>query len=458
MEPSKQTDILQEKKLKTLNSSNNCFDGGGEKSLLSYLHYSYNSELISEKIFDRKFKRAIKKELKFISQMKSNDEYYRENYLKYQFDKKIVFENTISLVSYNFETFKSGLCEGSTQNFRVRKCGDCGKEVEYYEEGEKKGKPIYYPVVCESPFCPYPDCITHRKLKAELLLNVFFWGYKNWIKERSIITEDEFDEEGKIIRLSDLNEEGELKKHLKTIKKNGITKVLYTRWGHWAFGFKRRLDLPDRLQLESFRIQLNKFFKAIREELNLYIKGVGIRDIAYDIEKVGEEYFFHFHIALRPFPTNDKTLEKINKIGERYNIKPNFIGYRECYSLADYFAKRHSGQFEHEATGTNWMYKDIMDIETYFRLFYNSRKLIHTGFTNKELRFLKKRFKQELKDLNQTLEESLLSPKGKEQSICPHCNSTNLIFDFCKKCDIKDFKPPDLPPEAPEKPVEVIKY
>ena len=395
METSQQIDILKQKNLKPLNSYNDCCEVGVGATPLSH---SYNSELINEKIFDRKFKRAIKKEIKLILKMKRDDEYYNRSPLdcNYKFDKKILFENTISLVSDNFENLQFS--------------------------------------------------------------NVFLWGYKNWIKERDIIAVDKFDKEGNIIRLSDLDKNGELKKHLKTIKKNGIIKILYTRWGHWALGFKRRPDLPDRLQLENFRVQLNKFLKAIREELNLYIKGVGIRDIAYDIEKIGDEYYFHFHIALRPFHTTDKILEKINKIGERFGIKPNFIGYRECYILADYFAKRHSGQFEHEATGTNWMYKDIMDIETYFRLFYNSRKLIHTGFTNKELIFLKKRFKQELKDLNQTLEESLLSPKDKEQSRCPECNSTNLIFDFCKKCDIKDLKPPDRTPEAPEEPIEHIKY
>ena len=50
-----QTDILEQKKLNSLNSSDNCIGAAGEKSPVSY---SYNSELISEKIFDRKFKRG----------------------------------------------------------------------------------------------------------------------------------------------------------------------------------------------------------------------------------------------------------------------------------------------------------------------------------------------------------------------------------------------------------------
>jgi len=440
-----QTDILEQKKLNSLNSSDNCIGAAGEKSPVSY---SYNSELISEKIFDRKFKRGIKEEKKLNSKLIK-----LTGRLNFSVDEKNIFLNTIKRELNNFENFKSRLCGGSKQNFKVQKCKDCGTII----LGDD-GKPIAFPVFCESPYCSGEDCMAHRKYKAKLLFDVFLWGYKNWIKQRDIITEDEFDGEGNIIRLSDLDKKGDLKNHLKTIKINGIIKILYTRWGHWAFGFKRRSDLPDRIQLENFRIQLHNFLKAIREELHLYIKGAGVRDIAYDIEKVGEEYFFHFHIALRPFNTNDKTLEKINKIGERYNIKPNFIGYRECYTLSNYFSKRHSGQFEHKSTGTNWMYKDLMDIKTYFRLFYGSRKLFHTGFTNKELRFLKKRFKQELKDLIQALFESLLSSTNKEQSRCPECNSTNIIIDYCKKCDIKHLRPPDPPPGAPEKPVAVIKY
>jgi len=456
MKTSRQIDIPEQKKLKTSNSLNNCL-GAWEKSLASYSH---SSELISEEIFDRKFKRRIKKEEKLIfGYTRKKDKKHipglieKTGRLNFSVDEKNLFLNTIKAELNNFENFKSRLCGGSKQNFRVQKCKDCDTLI----LGDD-GKPIVYPVVCESPYCPGEDCMIHRKLKAKSLFDVFLWGNRNWIRQRDIRTEDVYNEAGEIIKYSDLDKNGELKKHLHKKNVNGKIKILYTRWGHWAFGFKRRSDLPDRLQLENFRIQLNNFLKALREELHLYIKGVGVRDIAYDIEKVGEEYFFHFHMALRPFNTNDKTLEKINKIGERYNIKPNFIGYRECYSLSEYFAKRHSGQFEHKSTDTNWMYKDIMDIKTYFRLFYGSRKLIHTGFTNKEVEYLKARFKQKLKDLNQALEESLLSSTNKEQSRCPECGSTNIIIDYCKKCDIKHLRPPDPPPGAPEKPVEVIKH
>ncbi|GAI16239.1 unnamed protein product [marine sediment metagenome] len=46
-------------------------------------------------------------------------------------------------------------------------------------------------------------------------------------------------------------------------------------------------------------------------------------------------------------------MKKIQAIGKRFELHPHFIGYRECYSLADYFAKRHSGQFEHKEKNTD---------------------------------------------------------------------------------------------------------
>lgn len=389
--------------------------------------------LISEGIFNRKLKRLVKKE----------EKYYFNKYEKIPQSEIYNCElNAIKTELNNFERFNSKLCGGSGQNFKVKKCGSCKNIVEYKSDGKT---PIVYPVVCESPFCDNPDCITHRKLKAKLLFDVFLWGNRNWIRQREITEED-------------FNKDGDLKKHLHKINHNGKIYILYTRWEHWDFGFKRRPDLPSRLQLENFRIRLNNFFKSLRKELHFYIKGVGIRDIADDIEKVGEEYFFHFHMALRYFNHNDpKIMKKIQSIGKRFDLIPHFIGHRECYNLSEYFAKRHSGQFEHESTGTNWMFKDIMDKKTYFRLFYNSKKLIHTGFTKKELEYIKEMFKQKLKELNQTLEESLLSPKDKEQSRCPYCNSTNIIFGYYPKSEIKHFKPPDSPPEALKLTIEHIK-
>ncbi|GAI53124.1 unnamed protein product, partial [marine sediment metagenome] len=153
----------------------------------------FSSKLVSKEIFDRKFKRVIRKEQKLIigfDRRKDNERVQglieKTGSLNFSIDEKNIFLNTIKNELNNFERFRSKLCGGSEQNFRVKKCGDCGKTIEYKSDGKT---PIVYPVVCESPYCAKPPCIIHRKLKAELLFNVFLWGNKHWIKQRDIRTE-----------------------------------------------------------------------------------------------------------------------------------------------------------------------------------------------------------------------------------------------------------------------------
>jgi len=123
-------------------------------------------------------------------------------------------------------------------------------------------------------------------------------------------------------------------------------------------------------------------------------------------------------------------------------LKYNFFKYTSAVALADYFSKRHSGQFEHEVTNTEWKFADVLTDREYFDTFYGSRKTIHFGFSRKEIKMIKFKLQQ------------LLKREAFELS----SNSLDIaVRNSCQKCGCKEFLWVDFeeiikyPPDPPKK-------
>ena len=297
------------------------------------------------------------------------------------------------------EIFKNHICYQKPPQFYKKKCENCGKDFEtiFYEK-ENKRKPVVYCWTCGSPYCKDKACINQRYLIAKEYYNIFFSAYPSWTTKRG------------------------------------------NRWIHESFGFRRQSE-PTRTELTLMRYRVFKFLKACEKKFNIKIKGIGVRDLAYDVEKIGEEWFIHFHLARRPTKFIKKS--DFNELGEKFNLKYVYHGYKKSNWLAEYFAKRHSGEFEHKQNNSAWMFADIMPIETYFKLYHKSRKFLHYGFTRREVRFLKKRA-EELRKCEAFALSSNILPTV-EPTGCENCGHTKFKFVLYEEnIDITP-KPPQNP-------------
>jgi len=365
-----QTDVLQQKELKTLNSLNNC------KVAVGLIPTSHSNE------------RGLS--------LKRSVPYFLKN--SNLFSPLYDWDN-----SFAIEQFEKRICFGK-EKVKIKKvCRSCGKDFEL----DSQGKPVYYVHSCNSPYCRDPACMKHRQYLAYEMFMMYFNAYDQWQGRGN-------------------------------------------RWGHEVYGFKRT-SKPKREDIADMKIRIRKFQVARAEKLNIRIKGIGVRDISYDVEKIGEEYYIHFHFARRPYSIEgnfNKHLEELNKLSEHYNFKYNWIGYRKAESLADYFSKRHSGQFEHKKDNSNWLFPDLFSIKDYFNIFYNARKTIQFGFSRKEIKMLKYKFEQFHKREAFVLSSNVLETAVRDT--CQNCG--NLEFKWVIHEEIIT-KPPDLTPEVLEVPI-----
>lgn len=290
------------------------------------------------------------------------------------FYKQSILYDFSDFRNLELEIFKNHICFGKEKVIYQKNCKKCNSVLTY-----ENGETVTYCWVCGSPYCQDEDCFNQRCSIAKEYFMIFFNAHPSWKTERG------------------------------------------NRWIHETFGFKRQ-SLPTRKELNMMRNKVNKFLKALEKEFKIRIKGIGVRDLAYDIKKIGEEFYIHFHFARRP--TKEIDFKEVNNLGEKFGLKYVYNGYRKAYWLADYFSKRHAGQFGHKKDKSNWRFADVMNIETYFKLFHNSRKSLYYGFTRKEVKFLKDRAEQIRKSEAFALSSNAI-PTG--------------IPTACSKCGCKEF-------------------
>ena len=301
------------------------------------------------------------------------------------------------------ERFNNRICYNQDKFFRTKKCSQCGTHFEY----DKKGNPIRYLLTCNSPYCKDEECFKKRYMIAKKYFEVFFNAYPVWRTKRG------------------------------------------SRWIHEVLGFSR-VDVIDKPFIQKCKRQVYNFLRALEKKFNVKIKGVGVRDLAYDVINKDGKFYLHFHFARRPYHNED--LEIINQVGFKYGLKYSKIGFRKKSSLINYFSKRHAGYFGHKKNDSSWGFADIFSPEEYLETFCGERKTFSSGFSRKEIRLLKDRYIQ----LRTRLEEALSSKEQYTAPInyCPKCGCTEYSWSF--EGDIHD-PPPDLIKTYPDLVVEYIK-
>lgn len=299
------------------------------------------------------------------------------------------------------QNFLARLCEGHDKLYRSKKCVECGSSFEY----DKEGKPIRYLMTCNSPFCKDEECFKKRYMIAKKYFEVYFNAYSSWKTKRG------------------------------------------SRWIHEVFGFPR-VNKLTKSYLSKCKKQLYNFLKAREKKFDIKIKGVGVRDLSYDVEKVGEEFYLHFHFAKR-FSASEDLIE-LNSLASKYGLKYSKIGVRKRSGLINYFSKRHAGYFGHKKKETNWSFQDLFSAEDYIDIFRGERKTFSCGFSRKEIRLLKERYLA----FRTRLEEALGS---KEQQ--------TTDTKQCQKCGCREYswifenEVHDPPPNTEQSPQTIeVKY
>jgi len=252
------------------------------------------------------------------------------------------------LFKLKVDSFINRLCKNNPVSNRlcIPACVDCGQSRLINKE---TGKAVPIVMYCHSQYCDDSDCITNRKKLYRLQIGSF-------IKSQ---------EESKI-------------------KKN-TTK-------HIMLSFKR-IPLTDFNR--DFLKKCNKDFHNFLKEWKLmnpnnYLKGVAVLDLAYD--KKDNTIFIHYHLGVRPYGgiLNRNYLKELNKLGKEYNLKVVFKkGKTNTNALIDYLAKRRAGLFGHKNKGSNFMFKDIIAAEDFYKIFYKQKRFFSFGFSKAERKRIK---------------------------------------------------------------------
>ncbi len=329
----------------------------------------------------------------FILETITPQEYSYQSGIKYKqkhFEPvKIEFLTPKQLEDKKFKIFQNNICFGKEKTKFKKACRDCRKEFEAYEDG----KPQFYTYTCGSPYCKDKDCFLQRKLAGKIYFETHFHTRENWKKSN--------------------------------------------RCMHIVLGFPRMDELPTREQLANMRLQAMRFLNDdLSKKLKLYIKGAGILDIAYSEEK---GYYFHFHIALMKLSINKRVLRSMNEFGFKRGLKIKVIGYRKLDSVIDYFSKRFAGKFQHNTHSNSWMFAERISQRDFFNIFNRSRKSFTVGFTVKEKKYLKWKFKNQIREANLLSSNALLTTNDEK---CVHCGCRE--FRMVRHIENHVKKPPDF--------------
>ena len=333
---------------------------------------------------------------------------YAENY----FEKdKITINNFVSENRHElfYKQMMNNICQNFEPRFYKKVCKDCKQDFEVKAGGD----PPTYRYYCQNSYCKSNPCYVYRLMVYKELFTGFFNFYSAW-----------------------------------RIKRN-------SKWVHFSIGAKRQSQ-PTRKELNQINRNVNSFVKEYNETFST-LRGLFVRDFSYDKSLVGEEWFIHFHFAVRPMKKED--FKEIQDLAEKHNLHYSYFGFRKSDWLIDYFSKRCAGKFEHECHETDWMFADLMDSRTYFETFHRSRNTWFTGMKEGEVKRLRKNLKQILREC----EALTLSSKKYQQEIakyCVHCGSDRFLKQEIK---IEGNKPPpdsteiEKPENKLDFPLEVIK-
>ncbi|MAG78777.1 hypothetical protein CMI40_00165 [Candidatus Pacearchaeota archaeon] len=309
-------------------------------------------------------------------------------YFGKQLEPIIIFTSIQDVI----DKFENRICYGKEKVYRYKYCNDCGSHFEL----DKNSNPVRYLVTCNSPFCKDEDCFKKRYMVAKKYFEVFFNAYDVWKTKRG------------------------------------------SRWVHEVFGFARKNQFT-RVEISKCKKQVYNFLKAREKKFGRKIKGIGVRDLSYDITNEDGVFYLHFHFARRPGGYED--LKELNALGLKYGLKYTKIGIKKKSGLINYFAKRHAGHFGHKKNCTNWNFSDVMSTKEYIKNFRGERKTFSCGFSRKEIKLLKNRYIR-----NRTRAEGALSSKEQyttDIEQCQNCKSKDFSWRYDNGILANEPKPPD---------------
>jgi hypothetical protein len=210
---------------------------------------------------------------------------------------------------------------------------------------------------CLSPFCKNPECIKNR---VNILLN-YFLNLK--IRSKSLF--------------------------------------------HFIIGFPKVHYFTKEKRKHHLKV-LRKFSDLMKKR-GFPLQAAAVRDIA------GKRYdlYVHYHFANLPvkdFRAFSKALKETRDQVKGIIVK--IKGYRKFEPVVNYLARRGAGVFGDISKGNTYGYADLMDLKTYYLVFFKSRKIQLYGLKPSA----------ELTNLAIMLDNKITK--------CPYCNSTNLIFEI----------------------------
>ncbi len=270
----------------------------------------------------------------------------------------------------------NNICQDKEPRYYKKVCRECKKDF----ETDENGSALIYQYFCQNSFCKNLPCFKYRFMVYKKLFTGFFNFYKAW-----------------------------------RIKRN-------SKWVHFALGIKRQSQ-PTKEELNNFNRRVNSFIKDYNEKFSI-LRGTYIKDFTYDVKRKGEEWYVHYHFAVRPM--KKELFEEIQNLAEEHSLHYSYFGFKKTKWLINYFAKRCAGSFGHKAQGdklaTDFMFADIINSKTYFNLFHRSRKNWFIGLKEGEV----KRLRTCLEEILHECEALVLSSKAlptERRLNCEYCGS-----------------------------------
>jgi len=402
----KQPDILEQKKLNTSNSSNNCLSAAGEKSPVSYSRSSHDIFLLPKRFLIKEKKKQYEN---FLKKIQHEAEQQQKVYDLVNVTKKPAVE--IIQLSDKVLHLKN----------QLKDCGKWVKKSAFCKQCEEVDKPALVSVekvqkFCKIKYCSNPDCFVDRfaDLIEEMKSITEFHGYK-------------------------------------------------TLW-HAVIGF-------EPISVEEFQNNFSKYRNRFTHVINYYfsklrkkfvnLQGIKVLDLSF--VKNGFVYP-HYHLALVPVKKIRRgivmkicqevriELIKNQKIKNPFHFQ--FLKHSKKQTTLSYLAVRSIGLYKYKEhsefnpnkikitklktlieAGAFTFLDNFLTEEQYINHFWNRRSYTTFGGVS---------YGSIIRD-NVTY-------KCKVHGIIYGRNEVRIEFEI-----IDPDKPPNKPPGATEKPVEVIK-